>query len=122
MNRKLHWAARARWARDWRRKTHLVWLAAGRPVWRGPARVVITAHVARLMDTGALGPTVKPVEDEALFLMLGGIERVQKDGRVQRIAPDGPLDGHDIHHEQAVRRDHRGVLITISHAQGDRHG
>jgi hypothetical protein len=110
-----HWRTRGEWAAEWRRKTRLVWLEAGRPTLDEWAKVTLTLYVARLWDRSNLALGVSPVQDEAMYLICRGAEtRVGTDGRIQRIAPDGPQYGHVILIGQEVRPDKRGVLITVT--------
>ena len=110
-----HYHQRAQWAGEWRRKTRLAWLEAGRPTLDAAwAHVTLTMYVARRWDRSNLFAGVAPVQDEAMYLMCRGAEtRVGKDGRVQRVAPDGPEHQHVIEVRQEVRPDYRGVLITV---------
>lgn len=118
-----HWAKTAAWKYEWRRQVRLAWLDAGRPKMAGPALITFTAHVGRLWDPTNLALGVAPVQDEAMYLMCEGAEdRPTKDGRIQRVAPDGPEHGHQIVITQAVRPDYRGVLVTVTPLAADAGG
>jgi hypothetical protein len=95
-----HWSARAQWASEWRHRTRIAWLEAGKPTWDGPATVTFTCYVARRFDSDAVPSLVKAVRDQAVRDILG--------------TDDGPSCGHSFVYTQERRPDRRGVLIEIT--------
>lgn len=110
------WQVRSRWAKEWRRKTHLLAGSAihsrERPTppqtrlneWVGgaptyPKRVLLLARVWSLFDEGNLWAALKPVLDGLVDAKL--------------LDDDGPRTRHEIKVEQVVDRCHRGVEIVV---------
>ena len=106
LNARMHWAAQARWAKNWRRTTALiVGDMMKRAAWREdatvPKRVTFIAHVARLMDRDGVIAALKPAVD--------GL----RDARL--IHDDDPVSGHEFGDPvQVVDRKGRGVEITVT--------
>lgn len=95
-----HWSQLAKWAGGWRTKTQLEWLAAGQPMWEGPARITFTAVVRRRFDDDNLAACIKPVRDAAVRAICG--------------TDDGPNCGHWFVYKQSVASGTEpGVLITV---------
>ena len=98
-----HWSVRARWAKIWRTKTHL--LVSARPEVRGldstaPKIIRFVANLWNLMDEGdGIRAALKPVLD--------GL----RDARV--IHSDGPGCGHLFVYGQRIDRRQRGVRILV---------
>lgn len=99
---RAHWSVISAAARDARAFTTAAWIRAGKPTWKGPATVTMTAYVGRLWDGDNLAAALKSYRDQAVKDVLG--------------SDDGPRSGHAFPPpEQAVRPKHeRGVLIQIS--------
>ena len=105
-----HWTTRAKWAREWRARTHnRLWVAMrqhGLP--HDFARVEQSDRPKRV---SFLVQTHNPVDDDALPGMCKPARNGLKDAGI--IHNDGPESGHVFTYAQAVKRDHRGVLITV---------
>ncbi len=98
-----HWSKHARWARQWRERTHLAVLEAG-VSWAGlrenqEKRVTFLLHTHNRVDSDALGPMVKPCRDALIDVGL--------------IRDDGPNSGNVFEYAQKIDRARRGVRITI---------
>jgi hypothetical protein len=102
-----HWSKHARWAREWRERTHAqLWVVVlqGWPLpeematWK-PKRITFMAHTARRWDDDNLRAGMKPMRDAL------------KDAGL--IDDDGPKSGHEFIYQQVIDRHHRGVEITV---------
>ena len=97
-----HWSVRARWAKTWRTKAHLLVGAARGARGFDPATPKIIRFVANLwnlMDEDGLRASLKPTLD--------GL----RDAGV--IHSDGPNSGHLFVYGQRIDRAQRGVRILV---------
>jgi len=101
------WHAHARVARAWREKTvlHLLvartafpWLPAMHPLTE-PKRVTFTAYTGARWDDDAIPGALKACRDALVGLV---------------IHSDAPDSGHEFVYRQEVRREQRGVGITVT--------
>jgi hypothetical protein len=99
------WRKHARLAKDWRERTsqHLFVALQGRPLAPGnlrePKRITFTAYVGAQWDDDNIPGALKPVRDSLTGLL---------------IHSDAPDSGHEFVYRQAVRREQRGVGISVT--------
>jgi hypothetical protein len=98
-----HWSKHARWAKQWRERTHLAWLEKyqrrGDLVPTVPKLIRFRAHTWNAVDDDALSAMCKPVRDALRDIGL--------------IHDDSPGSGHVFVYGQVIERSHRGVQITV---------
>jgi len=99
-----HWAKHVRWARQWRARTAMAWLAAypQRPTmdaW-APKLIRFLANTGATWDDDNLRAGMKPMRDALVDI-----------GAIQSDAPNA---GHLFVYEQRIDRKNRGVRITIT--------
>lgn len=101
------WYKHARIARGWRDKTlmHLLkarnahaWLPSMHPLTE-PKRITFTAYTAARWDDDAIPGAIKPVRDALVGIV---------------IHSDAPDSGHEFLYRQEVRRQQRGVGISVT--------
>jgi hypothetical protein len=97
------WRKHARLAREWREKTTLLLLTAriggggGHPLTE-PKRITFTAYTGARWDDDAIPGAIKPIRDALVDLI---------------IHSDAPDSGHEFVYRQEVRREARGVGISV---------
>lgn len=131
-----HWAAKARYHREWRDRTVLcVKDALNRagidprsdrrdhlPHWdfRAPKLVVFTAYVFNLFDTDdGLRNAIKPAKDALLPRYEYAIKRGVGAGQTRSVLgvglidSDGPGNPHRFEYRQKIDRKHRGLEVVV---------
>lgn len=100
------WRKHARLAREWRDRTTnhlLIALRTGTfmpaPSLIEPKRVLFTAYTGAQWDDDAIPGALKPVRDALVGIV---------------IHSDAPDSGHEFVYRQAVRREQRGVGISVT--------
>src|SRR4030095_10874013 len=101
------WHKHARISRAWREKTTMqllairnarTWLPAMHPL-AEPKRITFTAYTGARWDDDALPGACKPIRDALVGLV---------------IQADDPRCGHEFLYRQEIRREQRGVGITVT--------
>lgn len=122
-----HWAGKARYQKDWRRRTaEKAWITRRLiPAWGSvrsdaPKRVTLLAHVWHLFDdTDGLRSALKPVIDgigreTPIYKKIQGRQTlVGHAPGALLIHTDAPGSGHEFHFAQRIDRKNRGVLVTV---------
>jgi len=99
------WRKHARLAKDWRERTaqHILVARAFRKLsaaeLQEPKRVTFTAYVGAQWDDDSIPGAIKPARDALVGVL---------------IHSDAPSSGHEFVYRQVIRREQRGVQISVT--------